>query len=110
MWMFERKGVIAITNEDIGNRNHDELELSLIDLGADDIQREDEGMMIFTKPEQLTKTKEAVEQIGISVSDASLQLIPKTASDVSGADREKNEALIATLEELDDVSAVHTSL
>lgn len=110
MWMFDRKGVIAIALEDVASNDPEELELQLIDAGADDIERDENGILVYTPADQLMAIKSRVEKLGIPVSDASIQLIPKTPTVVSGADRTKVEQLLSDFDELDDVSNVYSSL
>src|SRR5680860_171666 len=44
LWNFSQKGVIRISTENIKDTLWDELELELIDAGADDIIKEEEGI------------------------------------------------------------------
>ena len=59
-WLFDKKGIIRITNnavpdgrQELGIKNNDELELKLIEAGAEDIKKEEEFWEIYTKPEEL---------------------------------------------------------
>lgn len=109
MWMFERRGVLSISREDLGGMATSDVELLAIDAGAEDLLTEDEGITIYTKPSDLMKIKQEMEH-QTAVSDANIQWIPKTRSQISETTRQKIHALVEALEELDDVTNVHTSL
>lgn len=110
MWMFDHKGEIAIASEDITAKNPEDLELQLIDAGAEDLKRDENGILVYTAADQLMAVKSRVEHLGIRVSDASLQLIPKSPTIISGTDRRKVEELLSDLENHEDVSNVSSSL
>ena len=64
-WQFEKKGVIRIVGDQI--KNHDEFELEMIDLGAEDIKDEEGGLTIKTAPEFLQKITEVLEARGLKL-------------------------------------------
>ena len=55
-WMFEEKGQIILNNQKID----DDLELKLIEIGAEEIKEGDEEIEIITKPNDLEKMKEEI--------------------------------------------------
>src|SRR3989344_5276656 len=73
-WMFERKGVIALQNPPTPK---EELELSIIDAGADDIIWRQATLEVFTKPETLEQVKKSLEEKNLKIEGASLQWVAK---------------------------------
>ncbi len=113
-WQFEKKGVIRIpltpTLSPEGRGNFAELELALIDAGADDIQQDDDIITIFTAPENLQHLKEAVESLKLTVDEAGIEWIAKESITVSDPQvQEQVAAFLGTLEDHDDVTAVYTN-
>ncbi len=115
MWQFERKGVIRIGNWESVIRNlgfeADELELKLIELGADDIQEEEGDLVIYTKVEDFQKVKEALDKEGIKTDYASLEYIAKETKKISDPqEKEQLQKFFSALEECDDVNEFYTNV
>jgi YebC/PmpR family DNA-binding regulatory protein len=113
-WNFEKKGIIRIANGNwelgIGNLGLDEFELELIDNGAQDIQREDEGMVIYTDMENLQKVKDYLENKKIQVESAEVEFVDKEQKDITNAgDKETLEKFIDELDENEDVSEYYSN-
>lgn len=109
-WMFEHKGAIRIAADTLGGKDLDEVELQLVDLGADDVRRSQGGLEALTSPENFAKTKEAIEKAGFAVADAEIEYMAK---DPVVFDPEKHaglEDLIEMMEGDEDVKAVHTNV
>lgn len=100
---FERKGVLQI-GQDQGDE--ETLFMQATDVGADDFDVTDEGFIVVTPPELLYEVKERLEGNGVSIQEASLEMIPKTTVKCGSDTKEANQALIDFLENLDDVDAV----
>ena len=62
-WMFEKKGVITIE----GVKNPDDLELELIDAGADDFKADGNVLEVYCAPEHLKALREALEKRKIPI-------------------------------------------
>lgn len=102
-YLFERKGVFKIAAE---NRNAEELELDLIDFGADDVYDEDGSIYIYTSFADYGKMQKALEDKNIPIVSAELQRITLNPVDVSDNTEASVNKLIETLEEDDDVQNV----
>jgi len=109
MWNFEHKGIIMIAKEKMPELN-EELELELIDNGADNIIKEEDGITIYAKPEDLMKLKSFLEQKNIEAESAELGYAPKTPAKLSGEEKEKFENFIERLEENEDISDYYTNV
>lgn len=109
-WQFEQAGLIFLAKESVVSRPRDELELQLIEAGAEDVKDGPEGLTVYTKPAQLKTVQEKVDALQIPVAAAELVLVPKnpvTAPEEEGA---KLCELVAELEGRQDVNAVYTNL
>ncbi|NVO32179.1 YebC/PmpR family DNA-binding transcriptional regulator [Hymenobacter lapidiphilus] len=115
-YTFTRKGVFKLAAEGL---ELEELELELIDAGAEDVyadQEEDEqGQIInyivvetaFTDFGQMQK---ALEEKAFNVLSAQLQRVPNTTVSLEGDELEEVMNLIEKFEEDDDVQAVYHTL
>ena len=104
MFQFTRKGVIrvAATGEDAL--------LQVLDAGAEDAVEESGGLTVYTDMKDLAKVRAALVQAGLNVEDAELQYVAN--NDVPVGDIETASKLMKVLdavEELDDVTNVHTN-
>jgi YebC/PmpR family DNA-binding regulatory protein len=107
-YLFDRKGVV------IGSMSHelrmtDELELALIDAGAEDIRQHDDAIEVITSVADWSKVRKICTDNGMSIVSAGLSYIPKQAVPVRGETAEKVQSFIEKIEEDDDVSEVHTN-
>ena len=74
-WMFDQKGAITL---DPKGANKEELELKVIEAGAQDLYwREDGWLDIFTLPQELEQVKAKLETQGLVPEAASLDWVPK---------------------------------
>jgi len=109
-WQFDKKGVIRIENEIIADKNMDELELQIIDMGAQDIKKTEEALIIYTKIEDLQKVSNGLENSGIKIEYAELEYVPKETIDVSEEEQAKLDKFFETLDEDEDVDDYYTNL
>ena len=70
----------------------------------------DDMFIITTEPTDLYEVKEAVNTLGFTCDEASLEMIPKTTVESDVETAKANLALITWLEELDDVDAVYHNM
>jgi transcriptional/translational regulatory protein YebC/TACO1 len=107
-WMFDQKGVIALG---LNNKNKEELELIAIDSGAEDIRRKNDILEVYTKPENLEKTKNNLEKSGIKIEDVSLDWVPKNELKVDDPSLKKQlENLFEALDENEDVKEIYSNI
>ncbi|MFA6322191.1 MAG: YebC/PmpR family DNA-binding transcriptional regulator [Candidatus Buchananbacteria bacterium] len=103
-WLFEQKAVIR--TKDVS----DDLELELIDAGALDIVREDEGATIYAAPNDLKKVKDFLDTKNMSVDYAEIEQVPKEKKTLSAEGNEKINKLFAELDEDADVSNYYSNV
>lgn len=110
-WLFDKKGVIELSTEENSGKNKDELELAVIEAGAEDIKWDDNILKIYTQPENFEATKKNLEKTGLKIASSSLDLIPKTPIEITD-EKIKNqlEKLLDALDEHDDVNEIYSNL
>lgn len=108
-WNFKHLGVIRIIKENLPD-DMDELELDLIDVGADDIHQEEEGVTILTAIENLQKIKKLLDEKNVKVESAEIEYIAKDEKNVSEEEKKKIEQFIEALEENDDINNYYTDV
>jgi YebC/PmpR family DNA-binding regulatory protein len=106
-WLFERKGYISIVPQD---GEADDLALTAIDTGADDVRVSKDLVEVYTRVEELQKIKAALEQKDIAVDSAELSWVPKSFIQLDQKATHQNMRLIDALEENDDIQAVFSNL
>ena len=112
MWNFDLKGVVRISNYElrITNENdYDNFELELVDAGADDVMKEEEGITIFTKTENLQKIKQFLDSKNIKTETAEMEYVAKEDLQLSDAEKEQVQKFIDALEDDEDVSDYYTN-
>ena len=109
-WNFSDKGVIRVTNESLAGKKIDDFELELIDAGADDIIKEEEGVTIYTKPADLDKVKTFLDQKNITAEEAQVESVAKEEQNLSTDDSDKVQAFIDALDEHEDVDEYYTNV
>lgn len=107
-YLFNQKGVIEISTKNqtlLG----DDLEMVVIESGAENYELDSDIMYIYTDPKKLEEVKKNIEFKAIKIDSAKLEMIPKTYTDIP---EDKNQAvinLLAAIEELEDVDEVYTN-
>ncbi len=104
MFQFERKGVIFITDKG------DDAMMLALDAGAEDVTEEDDGTEITTAASDLAKVRQALVDAGMNITSAELKYVAANKIELDGDDLAKAESLLDAIDDLDDVTAVHTNL
>ena len=105
-WIFERKGVINVGKDKIGE---DELMEIVLDAGAEDMTVEGDVYEIIVMPEKFEEVKNALTSKKIEISDANVSFVPKNTVKVEGKAAEQVLKLLETLEDHDDVQAAYAN-
>ena len=116
LWMFERKGVVLAGGGEAGlgekvsdPKKLEDLELQLIDLGADDFSVSDQHLEVITSPSGWPKIRDFLKAQAFEIESAGLRYVPKQTAPVDAEAMEKVGRIIEALEGDDDVSEVHTN-
>ncbi len=107
-WMFDRKGVVVAKNT--SGKNLEEIELELIDFGAQDVELDGDTLSVTTSLADWTKARDFLKNNGFEVISGGLKYVP--SQKVAISDKETAQKLFSFLEaveEDDDVSEVHTN-
>jgi YebC/PmpR family DNA-binding regulatory protein len=104
-YLFDKCGVIVV---DASRYGEDDL-IAAIDAGAEDIARDEDVFDVITRPADIQAVREALEQSGVEIERADVTQRPKSRVPVQEADAGKLLRLIESLEESDDVNAVHAN-
>lgn len=119
-WQFTTKGQILIERDpapvglkasDTGHSNLDlsGIELTAIDAGAEDVRESEEGLEVYTLPNDLQKIKTALIAVNAKIARADIIKESSQGVNLTEDQKPKVDALFAALEEDEDVIAVHTS-
>lgn len=107
-FMFNRKGVFKLDPAVI---NLDEMEMDLIDFGAEDIITEDpDEILIYTSFDDFGSMQKGLEERGIEAVSAELQFIPTLMKELEDDQLTQLDKLIDALEDDDDVLAVYHNI
>lgn len=106
-FLFDRKGVFSIP---LNGRKSEDLEMELIDGGAEDIEVDDNYMTVYTAMEDFGTMQNKLEKLGIEAESAELQRIPKTTETLSTENGVKVMKIINALEDDDDVQSVYHNM
>jgi YebC/PmpR family DNA-binding regulatory protein len=102
-YLFERKGSFKFPK---GDFDMEELELELIDYGADEIFEADGEVNVYTSFQDYGKMQKALEEKGINVTNSELVRIPASVTELTEEQQKEVEELIDKLEQDDDVQNV----
>lgn len=107
MYQFEKNGIISVSKD---GKSLDDIFLIAADNGVDDIEEEGDEVLLYTKPEDVTKVKDILSQNGLNIKTFELIYRPVVISAISDKDSaEKALAFIDKLESLDDVQKVYAN-
>ena len=106
-WLFDSRGLITV---ETNAQDAEKLALEAIDAGAEDVKIEKKYIEIFTKPAELEKVREALEQKNIPIASAELSMVPKTIVELEEKAALQTLKLLDKLEELDEVQHVSSNV
>jgi len=109
-FIFDQKGVFAINNDQLEGKDMDEIEMELIDGGAEDVERTEEQLVVTTSYEDFGNMQKKLEELQLEAASSELQRIPNNTSALSVSDAKQVLNLIEKMEEDDDVSNVYHNL
>ena len=107
-WQFERKGIIIVDCSEV--KDGEEFMLDMIDIGAEDIDEDEDVYEIKVSAENFIKIKQAIDKKDIKIKSSGIGLIPKSTVKLSKEDGVKALKLINALDEHDDVQNVNSNL
>lgn len=105
-WQFKRQGVITIPAEAI---SEEELLEIALEAGAEDVVPEEEFYRVLTAVEDFHRVRETLQERGLPIAEARLELTPLNTVRVEGETAQKLMRLMEALEEHDDVQNTYAN-
>ena len=105
-WIFDSKGVITVSTEGM---DADDLALSAIDAGAEDVKVEGDNVEVYTSLEDFEKIRAMLEGKKIAIASAEVLMVPKTLVPLEERAALQALKLLDKLEDLDEVQSVSSN-
>jgi YebC/PmpR family DNA-binding regulatory protein len=104
-YLFDKKGTIVI---DANRYAEDELMVA-VEAGAEDISTDDDVFEVIAEPADFTRVRNALEQAGVEMDSAEMAYRASSLVPIDEDQARKLLRLIDSLEDSDDVEAVHAN-
>jgi YebC/PmpR family DNA-binding regulatory protein len=109
-WQFERKGVILVSKPSDGSVSEDDLMLTALEAGAEDITDAGDHWQVTTPPAELPTVRAALETAGTAMDSAEVTMVATTTVPLENeSDAKKVLHLVDLLEDHDDVQTVYAN-
>lgn len=105
-FMFNKKAVFEIENIN----NIDEIELTLIDYGLEEIQKDEDNAYIYASYKNFFNINNALKKLNIESKNASLKFMPISPINLNEMQITEIDKLLNKLENDDDVQNVYTNI
>jgi YebC/PmpR family DNA-binding regulatory protein len=106
-WQFDQRGLITLN---LDGRDAEEVQLLAIEAGALDVDVSEDGFVeVVTEAAELHQVREALEADGLAVETADLAPVPRNRIALDEKDAVVALKLFDRLDEVDDVSRVHSN-
>ena len=84
--------------------------MTILDAGAEDAVEDDGEITAYTDMKNLHKVRQAIIDAGLTITDAGLEYVAKNRIEISDSEiAQKALKLLNALDDLDDVTNVHTN-
>ncbi|MDD4921657.1 MAG: YebC/PmpR family DNA-binding transcriptional regulator [Bacteroidales bacterium] len=107
-FIFDRKSVFKIVPKE--GIDIEELELDIIDYGAEELEMDENEIVIYGQPEDFSRIQNYLEEHGFEIVSAEFERFPNETKEVTPEQRETLDKLIEKLEDDEDVSNVYTNI
>ncbi|MGK2937300.1 MAG: YebC/PmpR family DNA-binding transcriptional regulator [Solirubrobacteraceae bacterium] len=104
-YLFDKRGLIVVDGE---RYSEDDL-MPAIEAGAEDVSVDENVFEVITEPSDLTAVRAALTEAGIEIQSAEVAWLPKSRVPLDEGGATKVLKLVDTLEDNDDVDAVHAN-
>lgn len=109
-FIFDRKGVFTLPMKALAEKDLEEVEMELIDGGADEFDRDEEFLTVYTSFEDFGNMQKKLEELNLEPESQELQRIPKTTQEVDLETGKKVLLILEKFDEDDDVNQVFHNL
>ncbi len=106
-YMFDYKGIIVIKKT--ANTTEDNVMMTALDAGADDVVNEEECFEIITSPDMIHAVSKEFESGGYEILSSEVEYVPQNMIELDKDSAMSINKLIVSLEDLDDVQNVYTN-
>ena len=111
-WLFEKRGVITVifASQPSSIKGKEELELAVIEAGAEDVRWYGDDLEVYTTPDNLEKVKKILEEKGIKIDSFSLDWVAKETVDLDEKQKEACQKLFEALDENEAVQEIYSNM
>lgn len=111
-WLFEKRGVITVIfdSQPSSIKSREELELAVIEAGAEDIRWYGDDLEVYTTPDNLEKIKKTLEEKLVKIDSFSLDWVAKETVDSDEKQKEACQKLFEALDENEAVQEIYSNL
>lgn len=106
-YMFDYQGVIVLVKND--TVSEDDIMMTALDNGAEDVIVDDDCYEVLTKPENLHAVTKAFEENSFEIISSEASFVPQNMIELDKESAISINKLIVALEDLDDVQQVYTN-
>lgn len=107
-WQFDHRGILQV--EKVPAKT-EELEMAIIDAGAQDFSDAGDTVEVYTEPKLLDQVKNQLESAGFKVTSSALGLVPKNKTVITDPNLAKRVLnFLDALDDYDDVTEVASTL
>jgi YebC/PmpR family DNA-binding regulatory protein len=104
-YLFDKKGTVVV---DASRYSEDDL-LPAVEAGAEDISVDGDVFEVVSEPAEFTAVRDSLEQAGVELESAEMAYRPSSLVPIGEGQATTLMRLIESLEESDDVDAVHAN-
>ena len=106
-FVFERKAVFRINAEGL---SVEDLELELIDFGAEEVEQDENEILITTAFEDFGNMQKALEEKGVHIISSGFERFPLSYMKVNAEQEAEIQKMLDKMEEDDDVNMVYHNM
>ena len=107
-YLFHRKGVIIVPNED-GSTSEDDVLMAVLDAGAEEVNDLEGSFEVVCEATDLVAVRTALQDAGLDYDSAEASFVPSVTVEVDPETEGKIVKLIDALEDCDDVQNVYAN-
>jgi transcriptional/translational regulatory protein YebC/TACO1 len=107
-FIFDRKSVFKIVSKE--GVDIEELELEMIDYGAEELEMDENEVVIYGQPEDFARIQNYLESNEFEIVSAEFERFPNDTKELSEEQRATIDKLIEKLEDDEDVSNVYHNM
>ena len=107
-YLFTRKGVIIVPNED-GSTSEDDVLMAVLDAGAEEVNDLEGSFEVVCEASDLVAVRTALQEAGLDYDSAEASFVPSATVEVDPETEGKIVKLIDALDDCDDVQNVYAN-